>query len=121
VPVDDVIATEFDVSNKPRFVVKEALEKSIVSPLRTPPPVTGLEIVTVVLPTAVTVVPVGITPEVVASCTSIPTTTPLGTDENVSVEPEAVAALVVPLTVVPAEAPGGTAQDPPALKNIPAA
>jgi hypothetical protein len=69
-------------------------EKVMLSPLPTPPPVTALEIVTVVEVLLETVVLAGMTLGVVTSRTVMPTRTQDGTDVKVSVVPDEVAALV---------------------------
>ena len=68
----------------------------ITSPFRTPPPVTGLLMVTVVPVKVVTVVPAGITLGVVMSRTVCPFSTPAGVVAKCKTLPEDVAAFVLP-------------------------
>ena len=88
----------------------------IVSPLKTPLPVTAAESVTVVEVVAATVVPAGMTPDVAPSVISIPGTIAAGTDTKVRVVPDEVAALVVRFTLTAAIV--GVSQAPDALKNM---
>lgn len=88
----------------------------IVSPLLTPAPVTGVDRVTVVPVVEETTVPDGMTVDAVVSETTMPTEMEPGTEANVNVLPDAVAALATRLTLM--DDPGGVAHPPLALRNI---